>query len=295
MARIRTIKPEFWSSEQIVELSPTARLLFIGLWNFCDDGGNHPASAKTLKMEVFPGDDFTAEQVAGFVQEMIKAGLIAQYDAENRQYWHVTGWHHQKIEKPNYRHPAPKFADRSPTVRRPFDPVRESKGKEGKGKEGSERNARAHEEDEIEKQKNENAPPPQPSNGGGGDADTPAAIYALIEAHVNTDDGLRELVAWKKQTGYSDRVHGPTTGEVTKFISKYLDAIRASCDPIQYFRDHFAAWLVRATEYNRPKKDNRPKYEPPLPHQRQPRTNNGNATPTTIGDIAGKIITEISA
>ena len=42
MARIRTIKPEFWTSEQVVDCSPTARLLFIGLWNFCDDGGVHP-------------------------------------------------------------------------------------------------------------------------------------------------------------------------------------------------------------------------------------------------------------
>ena len=30
-----------WTSEQIVECSPIARLLFIGMWNFCDDGGNH--------------------------------------------------------------------------------------------------------------------------------------------------------------------------------------------------------------------------------------------------------------
>jgi hypothetical protein len=31
MARIRTIKPEFWTDEKIVELSPFSRLLFIGL------------------------------------------------------------------------------------------------------------------------------------------------------------------------------------------------------------------------------------------------------------------------
>ena len=41
MARIRSIKPEFWTAEQVMECSPMARLLFIGMWNFCDDGGNH--------------------------------------------------------------------------------------------------------------------------------------------------------------------------------------------------------------------------------------------------------------
>jgi hypothetical protein len=50
MARIRTVKPEFWTSEQVMNCSRDARLLFIGMWNFCDDGGNHPASAKTLKV-----------------------------------------------------------------------------------------------------------------------------------------------------------------------------------------------------------------------------------------------------
>lgn len=41
MARIRTIKPEFWTAEQVMELSRDARLLFIGMWNFCDDAGVH--------------------------------------------------------------------------------------------------------------------------------------------------------------------------------------------------------------------------------------------------------------
>ena len=56
MSRIRTVKPEFWTSEQIIACSPIARLLFIGLWNFCDDNGVHPASYIRLKAEVFPPD-----------------------------------------------------------------------------------------------------------------------------------------------------------------------------------------------------------------------------------------------
>ena len=48
MARIRSIKPQFWTSEQIADCSSNARLLFIGLWNFCDDCGVHPASPARL-------------------------------------------------------------------------------------------------------------------------------------------------------------------------------------------------------------------------------------------------------
>lgn len=106
MARIRTIKPEFWTSEQIVECSPIARLLFIGMWNFCDDAGNHPASFKTLKMEVFPGDEISLEQIKSYTEELLSNGLLVCYDGCNgREYWHVTGWHHQKIDKPNPKHP----------------------------------------------------------------------------------------------------------------------------------------------------------------------------------------------
>jgi len=44
--RIRSIKPEFWKSETVAALSPLARLLFIGLWNYADREGADGGSAK---------------------------------------------------------------------------------------------------------------------------------------------------------------------------------------------------------------------------------------------------------
>jgi hypothetical protein len=109
MARLRTIKPEFWVSEQIAECSTSARLTFIGIWNFCDDGGVHPAKPRTLKAEIYPMDDVTVTQVEGWVDELLKAGLLAAFSSENGDaYWHVTGWErHQKIDRPTFKHPAP--------------------------------------------------------------------------------------------------------------------------------------------------------------------------------------------
>jgi hypothetical protein len=108
MPRIRTVKPEFWTSEQILNLSPLARLLIIGLWNFCDDSGVHPASSRTLRAEVFPGDDISIVEVQALVDEMIQQGLVAPYEVAGKSYWHVTGWkRHQRIEKPTYKHPQP--------------------------------------------------------------------------------------------------------------------------------------------------------------------------------------------
>ena len=137
MARIRTIKPEFWTSEQVVECSPIARLLFVGMWNFCDDGGNHPASAKTIKMQIFPGDDIAASQIESYISELLSSGLLSEYTAEGRKYWHVTGWKHQKIDKPSYKHPRP-FVECSANDGRGLDDGHppEGKGREGKGRDG---------------------------------------------------------------------------------------------------------------------------------------------------------------
>ena len=121
MARIRTIKPEFWTSEDIVECSPTARLLFIGLWNFCDDYGVHPYSLKTIKMSVFPGDSFTLDDIETWMCELIKSALIKTYHIENKRYFIITGWHHQKIDKPSHKYPLPeKFDEQSTNDRQPF-------------------------------------------------------------------------------------------------------------------------------------------------------------------------------
>lgn len=141
MARIRTIKPEFWTSEQIVNCSIPARLLFIGLWNFCDDAGIHPASSQRLKMEVFPGDSMTTEEIDKLISELLTQKLLIKYKVEEKTYWQVTGWHHQKIDKPNQKYPLPNtpllLSESSPTSRQPVDELstipRLSKRK-GKGK-----------------------------------------------------------------------------------------------------------------------------------------------------------------
>jgi len=107
MARIRSIKPEFFTSEQIVECSTSARLLFVGLWCFCDDQGVHPASTRRLKMEVFPADSMSDDEVRAMVDELIRAKLVVEFAADGKRYFAVTGWQHQRIDRPTNRYPAP--------------------------------------------------------------------------------------------------------------------------------------------------------------------------------------------
>lgn len=300
MARIRNIKPDIFRHEALQDLEsdhPGAHIIltYIALWTQCDKNGVFAWKPRTMRLDILP---FLQINIEKNLQTLLDAGYIQTFETEGNKYGYIpTFTRHQvlptkeKVAPAKYPPPpgtAPEQPRNSPGTSEEGNRNKE----EGRGRAD---NARAHETENQNQKPAEQTPPPQPSNAGG---QTVTDIYAIINAHCNTDDGLRELVAWKKQAGYSDRIHGPTTGEVTKFIEKYLDRIRAT-DPVQYFRDHFAAWLVRATEYNRPKKDALPKYEPPThftrrsPSEGGQRTN-GNANGiTTIGDIAGKIISEI--
>jgi hypothetical protein len=106
VSRIRSIKPEFWASEQVMSCTHSARLLFIGLWNFCDDCGHHPLALRQIKALVFPGDDcITGEQVQDMIDELSTNGLVTVYVVAGRKYLEITGWRHQKIDKPQ----KPKF------------------------------------------------------------------------------------------------------------------------------------------------------------------------------------------
>lgn len=135
MARIRTIKPEFWTSGQVLECSTNARLLFIGLWNFCDDAGRHPWRPRQIKAEVFPADDFTESDILSMLEELAANDLIRRYAVAGQELFEVTGWHHQRIDKPQSpKHPGP-FDDHSRNDPRTIPP--DSKGREGKGKERS--------------------------------------------------------------------------------------------------------------------------------------------------------------
>lgn len=108
MARARQIKPEFWTSEQIVNCCRDARLLFIGILNFSDDSGVHPAAYKTIKMEVFPADTILDEDIIKWVAELKENDLLVEYEVSGRKYWKVTGWErHQNIQHKYFKHPLP--------------------------------------------------------------------------------------------------------------------------------------------------------------------------------------------
>jgi hypothetical protein len=129
MARIRTIKPDFWTDEKITECSMSARLLFIGIWNFADDNGNLQRSAKKVKMQVFPADSLDCEPL---IQELMSHGMLIEYSVNGEFFMHIKGFKkHQVINRPSKSGiPQPPINDDSMNTHGVL-----LDGKEGKGKE----------------------------------------------------------------------------------------------------------------------------------------------------------------
>lgn len=77
MARIRTIKPEFWEDEDIGKLPIPCRLFFIGCWNFADDYGVIKANAALLKSQIFPYDEnLRVSEIKKWIGALVDARML---------------------------------------------------------------------------------------------------------------------------------------------------------------------------------------------------------------------------
>ena len=135
--RIRTIKPEFWSNEELSSISAEAALLAIGLLNYADDEGYFNANPKLVSSSIFPIRE-TSGTTTVLLRELSDIGYIKLYTAgENKMIGHIVNFkRHQVINKPkasNYK------AFINDTVQLPYeygtDTVLLPSGREGNGKE----------------------------------------------------------------------------------------------------------------------------------------------------------------
>lgn len=79
MARARNIKPGFFKNEDLCELDPIDRLLFIGLWTLADREGRLEDRPKRIKMELFPCDNLDTDAALG---RLAHGGFITRYEVE---------------------------------------------------------------------------------------------------------------------------------------------------------------------------------------------------------------------
>jgi len=119
MARIRSIKPEFFTSEVIAALPLSARLTFIGLWTYVDDNGVGLDNERLILAAVWPLEDDITEAIRRTREDLRSlsgAGLVARYTDGQRRLIHISSWdEHQKVSHPRKpRYPLPSEAVTSP-------------------------------------------------------------------------------------------------------------------------------------------------------------------------------------
>lgn len=102
MARIRSVKPEFWTDEKLAEaISRDGRLLYIGLWNLADEHGRLRGSARYIKGQLFPyDDDMTVQTIDALIDDLAKARKVCRYSsAEGDSYLFLPNLaRHQRLE-----------------------------------------------------------------------------------------------------------------------------------------------------------------------------------------------------
>lgn len=138
MARIRTIKPEFFTSEDIVGMSPHARLLYIALWCEADRAGRMKWKPRTFKMRYMPGDEV---DINALCEEIVGAGLVHLYGDGLACIPKFDKHQHVNPRETNSSYPAPEDVTRGNADSRVHDASARVSDTQG-GREGKERNAR---------------------------------------------------------------------------------------------------------------------------------------------------------
>ena len=129
MARIRTIKPEFFNSYDIASISPLSRLFYAYLWTESDREGLLEWKPKNFRMRFFPTDQY---DISDLENELIEAGLIVLHD----DICEIPAFtKHQVINNRESE------SDLLPHVKDACKRVKAEGRKEGKGREGASKNA----------------------------------------------------------------------------------------------------------------------------------------------------------
>ena len=93
MAKMRGIKPETFTDDKILQISPLARWLFIGMWTQACDNGHVEDNPVQLKVRLLPMDNCDVKEL---VNELVDIGLVKRMEG----HLSIPNLpHHQKIDR----------------------------------------------------------------------------------------------------------------------------------------------------------------------------------------------------
>lgn len=113
MARIRTIKPEFFRHEALQDLEVAnpgrfVMLIFAGLWGHCDSKGRFEWRPRQLKLDILP---FLTFDMSESLEVLVAAGLLKRYVVDGKEYGEIPTFEkHQRLSgkeaQDGEKHPA---------------------------------------------------------------------------------------------------------------------------------------------------------------------------------------------
>lgn len=80
--RARTLRPQFFASEQVTNCSMAARVLFQGLWCLADREGRLEDRPAQIKLLIFPVDKVNVESL---LKELATERLVVRYETEGQR------------------------------------------------------------------------------------------------------------------------------------------------------------------------------------------------------------------
>ncbi len=103
MARIRTIKPEFFLNEELANLTPHTRLLFIGMWTLADRKGRLLDRPSRIAATLFPYE-IQNLRPSDMLARLEQQGFISRYEVNGTKYIEISKFeahqwaHHKEAE-----------------------------------------------------------------------------------------------------------------------------------------------------------------------------------------------------
>ena len=146
MARIRTIKPEFFRHEGLQDLEVAhpgkyPMMVFAGLWGHCDSEGRFEWRPRQLKLDILPFLDFDMADVLSILEA---AGFVKSYEVSGKRYGVIATFRdHQRLTgkeaQDGVKHPEPikeqRDANCETSVKHQGNISERQESQEGKGRE----------------------------------------------------------------------------------------------------------------------------------------------------------------
>lgn len=104
--RIRTTRPEYYTSPTVGEMSWDARLVFHHLWSYVEDNGVNYDSSKLIKSMCMPYDgDQVVSRIEAALDELEKLDCVIRYERDGHRLLFLPGFRKwQKVPHPGACH-----------------------------------------------------------------------------------------------------------------------------------------------------------------------------------------------